>query len=110
VEAITYGKRSTLLEVAKNRIKDNPSKYIDKIYGEKEVGGTSWMYISGVSFEKLGFNRLPEEPTPRLAEKIQHSLFAYLWSPVALYGILAGIMWTSRGKGGRAEDHQGEKP
>ena len=107
VEAITFGKRSTLLKMAKKRIQDNPSKYIDAVYGENEVGGTSWMYITGVPFEKIGFNKLPTEPTPRLAEKIQHSLFAYLWSPVALYGILAGIMWASRGKADRVENNKG---
>jgi formate dehydrogenase iron-sulfur subunit len=96
VEAITFGKRSTLLEVAEKRIRENPAQYVDHIYGEKEVGGTSWMYITGEPFQKLGFINVPMEPTPRLAEKIQHSLFSYLWSPIALYGILAGIMWTSR--------------
>jgi formate dehydrogenase iron-sulfur subunit len=96
VEAITFGKRSTLLEVAGNRIRENPAQYVDHIYGEKEVGGTSWMYISGEPFQKLGFIDVPTDPTPRLAEKIQHSLFSYLWSPIALYGILAGIMWKSR--------------
>jgi Fe-S-cluster-containing dehydrogenase component len=96
VEAITFGKRSTLLDVAGKRIRENPAQYVDHIYGEKEVGGTSWMYISGEPFQKLGFIDVPMEPTPRLAEKIQHSLFSYLWSPIALYGILAGIMWTSR--------------
>ncbi len=34
---------------------DNPDQYIDHIYGEHEVGGTSWLYISGVPFEQLGF-------------------------------------------------------
>ena len=110
VEAITFGKRSTLLEVAQKRIRDNPAKYIDQIYGENEVGGTSWMYISGVPFEKLGFIDVPSEPTPRLAEKIQHSLFSYLWSPIALYGVLGGIMWSSRKKHGRSEnDAEGER-
>lgn len=72
VEAITFGKRSTLLEVAGKRIRENPAQYVDHIYGEKEVGGTSWMYISGEPFKKLGFIDVPMEPTPRLAEKIQH--------------------------------------
>ena len=105
VEAITFGRRDVLLKVAKERIKKNPAKYIDKIYGEKEVGGTSWMYISGVPFEKLGFISTPDHPTPKLAETIQHTLFSYLWSPLALFGILGGIMWTSNKKsnGGSGE-------
>ena len=110
VEAITFGKRSVLLTTAKKRIKDNPSKYVDRIYGEKEVGGTSWMYISGVPFEKIGFIDVPEEPTPKLAETIQHSLFSYLWSPIALYGILGGVMWASRNKREQNENDIGGNP
>ena len=98
VEAITFGRRDVLLKLAKDRIKENPAKYVDKIYGEQEVGGTSWMYITGVAFDKLGFIRTPDHPTPKLAETIQHTLFGYLWSPLALFGILSGIMWTSHKK------------
>jgi len=108
VEAITYGKRSTLLKLAKQRIKKNPAKYIDRIYGEHEVGGTSWMYISGVPFEKLGFIQLPDEPTPKLAETIQHTLFSYLWSPIVLFGLLGGIMWTSNKNGNVNGTEKGE--
>ena len=107
VEAITFGKRAILLKIAKKRIKENPGKYLDHIYGEHEVGGTCWMYISGVPFEKIGFNSLPTTPMPRLAETIQHSLFSYLWSPLALYGILGGIMWASRDRSDRVEEKGG---
>lgn len=55
VEAITFGKRSQLIEIARERIKKNPEKYIDHIYGEHEVGGIGWLYISSVPFEDLGF-------------------------------------------------------
>jgi len=55
VEAITFGKKSNLLKLAKLRIWNNPDKYIDRVYGEQEAGGTGWLYISNVPFEKLGF-------------------------------------------------------
>jgi Fe-S-cluster-containing dehydrogenase component len=102
VEAITFGRRSDLLKVAHARIKKNPGKYIDHVYGEKEVGGTSWMYLSAVPFERLGFVTLPDKPLPKLAETIQHSLFAYMWSPIVLFGLLGGVMWASKDKGDRA--------
>jgi Fe-S-cluster-containing dehydrogenase component len=108
-EAITFGRRKTLLEVARKRIRDNPVQYLDHIYGEREVGGTSWMYISGIAFGKLGFIDVPETPTPRLSEKIQHTLFAYLWSPILLYGLLGGIMWTSRKRGPHSEAEEGDR-
>jgi len=98
VEAITFGKRKTLLKVAKKRLKENPGKYVNHIYGEKEAGGTSWLYISPVPFKKIGFPDVPDTPLPKLPETIQHALFSYLWSPALLFGILGGIMFTLRKK------------
>lgn len=54
VEAISFGKRSDLIKLARERISKQPDRYVDHIYGENEVGGTSWLYISGVLFDKLG--------------------------------------------------------
>ena len=93
MEAITFGHRNQLLKMAQKRIHDDPGKYVHKIYGEKEVGGTSWMYISGEPFEKIGFQQLPVAPPPKLTETIQHSLFSFLWSPILLYSILGSLMW-----------------
>ena len=104
VEALTFGRRGGLLEQARKRIADNPGNYIDHIYGEKEAGGTSWMYLSGVPFEKLGFVDVPETPMPQLTESIQHSLFSHLWSPIVLFGMLSGVMWGFRNKGERPEN------
>jgi len=67
MEAMTFGKRSDLIRVARKRILEHPDKYTDHIYGENEVGGTSWLYISGVPFEKLGFaTDLGTKPYPEL--------------------------------------------
>jgi hypothetical protein len=37
------------------KIRDNPGRYVDHVYGEKEVGGTSWLYLSSVPFDRIGF-------------------------------------------------------
>lgn len=59
--AVTFGKRSDLLKLARQRIAQEPGKYIDHIYGETEAGGTGWMYISSVPFGDLGFpTNLPD--------------------------------------------------
>ncbi len=55
-EVLTFDHRRHLLKMAHERIRANPDRYIDHVYGETEVGGTSWMYISGVPFEDLGFD------------------------------------------------------
>ncbi len=57
------------------------------------MGGTSWLYISGEPFDKLGFQKLPEKPVGQLTESIQHGLFRYFWAPATLFGLLGGAMW-----------------
>ena len=54
-----------MLALAHQRIGDRPDKYVDHIYGEKELGGTSVLYLSSVPFEKLGFPTFGEKPFPR---------------------------------------------
>jgi Fe-S-cluster-containing dehydrogenase component len=54
-DALTFGRRSELLEIARQRIYTNPGQYVPHIYGEHEAGGTSWLYISPVPFDELGF-------------------------------------------------------
>lgn len=97
-EAITFGRRRSLLQLAKKRIHSNPGRYISHIYGEKEVGGSSWLYLSSVPFAKLGFLTLPQRPLPKLTETLQHSLFSYLWSPAVLFSVLAGVMFYNHKK------------
>lgn len=53
--ATKFGDRDALLREAAERMKADPSKYVDRIYGQQEVGGTSILYITSVPFEKLGF-------------------------------------------------------
>jgi formate dehydrogenase iron-sulfur subunit len=62
-EVMVFGKRKDLLKIGRKRILDNPGKYVDSIYGEKEVGGTAWMYLSSVPFDQVGFDTgLGEKP------------------------------------------------
>ena len=55
--ALLFGERKDNLAEAKSRIKANPKGYVKHIYGEKEAGGTSWMYLSDVPFKDLGFKQ-----------------------------------------------------
>ena len=54
VGAIAFGKRDELITLAREKIRREPDRYIDHIYGEHEVGGTDWLYVSGVPFEEIG--------------------------------------------------------
>ncbi len=87
VEAITFGKRSSLLKLAKTRIWGEPDKYIDHVYGEREAGGTGWLYISGVPFSKLDFPMdLGTNPFPEYTKDFLAMVNLTLVSWPAIFG------------------------
>ncbi|MEO0231407.1 MAG: 4Fe-4S dicluster domain-containing protein [candidate division WOR-3 bacterium] len=53
--ATLFGEREELVKVALERIKKEPDKYVNHVYGLKEFGGTSILFLAPVPFEKLGF-------------------------------------------------------
>jgi len=63
-DALRYGTRDEMLALAHKRITDRPDRYVDHVYGEKELGGTSVLYLSKVPFEKLGFPTYGDKPFP----------------------------------------------
>ena len=58
-EALTFGKRKELIKIGHQRIQTHPGRYVNHLYGEKELGGTHWMYLSSVPFEEVGFDPNP---------------------------------------------------
>jgi formate dehydrogenase iron-sulfur subunit len=65
MEATIYGDHDELLAEAIRRIHEDPDTYVQKVYGQREVGGTSVFYVSGVPFEELGFSTtLDTNPLP----------------------------------------------
>ncbi len=95
-EALIFGKRVDLVQIAKNRIKRKSDTYISHIYGENEVGGTAWMYIASKSFDKLKMPTLTASPAPGISESIQHGIFAYFVPPVTIYALLGLMMWITK--------------
>lgn len=105
-EALTFGKRHDLVELAHEKIRNNPEKYYDHVYGEHEVGGTSWLYISSQDFKSLHFPQLGTDPAPGATEPIQHAIFKFFVPPVALYALLGGIMWLGKDKEEEEEEEE----
>jgi hypothetical protein len=82
--ATLFGKKRDLLEIARTRIYTEPDKYVHKIYGEHEVGGTGWLFLMGAPEEKLGLrSNLGTTPYPELTSGF-------------LYGVpLVFVLWPS---------------
>jgi formate dehydrogenase iron-sulfur subunit len=94
--ATVAGDRDALLKEARARLAAEPGKYIRKIYGEHEVGGTSVLVLSSIPFSEMGFpDNLPSDPLPLLT-------FAVLSKIPPLVGVgaavLSGLWWLTRRK------------
>ena len=95
--AITYGKRADLLDIAHKRITANPNLYINKVYGETDLGGTQMLYLSHIEFEKLGFHFTDDNSAPHTQQTVQHGLYQGFVAPLALYAILGAVVFRNRG-------------
>jgi len=91
--ATKFGDRDELLLEAAQRIKAEPGKYVTRIYGEQDVGGTSMLYISPTPFEQLGFDsRLGKTAMPMLTM----SALSKVPNVLSVGGVLlAGIWWIT---------------
>ncbi|MCK6456340.1 MAG: 4Fe-4S dicluster domain-containing protein [Phycisphaerae bacterium] len=91
VEAITFGKRSELLALARRKIAAEPKRYVNHIFGEYEAGGTCWLYIAGRPFEELGFPaNVGTRPYPELTKGLLSAVpFIQVIWPAVLMGAYA---------------------
>lgn len=90
-QALLFGTREELLDLAHARIHANPTKYVQHVYGEKEIGGTTMLYLAATSFEVLGFRvDLPEISLPQLTWEAQTKVPAAFFG---MMGLLSGIAW-----------------
>ncbi len=105
-EALTFGTRGELIDLAHSRILTNPGRYVDHVYGESEIGGTSWMYLAGVDFSATELPKLDDKPIPHATEAIQHGVFKSFVPPLALYGLLGLVMHSMRERNTVEENHE----
>jgi formate dehydrogenase iron-sulfur subunit len=102
--ALTFGKRSDLLREAHKRIGDAPAQYVDHVYGEREVGGTSWLYLAGVPFDEIGFpTDVGETSYPSLTAPFLYSVPMVLTlAPTLLVGVAKALRHEDEPKNGES--------
>jgi formate dehydrogenase iron-sulfur subunit len=95
--ALIFGKRGDLIAQAEKRISDDPTRYVDHVYGKEDAGGTSVMYLSGVDFKNLGLEDLGTTPIPEISEGTANIVL-----PGILIGgpILLGLIRMTAKRGG----------
>ncbi len=84
-EALAFGSREEMLELAHSRIDADPARYLPHVWGETEFGGTAVLYISDVDLHALGFPG-PETPSiPSMTSALVHA------TPYFGSSVLAGV-------------------
>jgi len=111
-DCLRFGTREDMLKEARNRISARPEKYVDHIYGEKEAGGTSVLYLSSVPFDKLGFPDVATTSYPGLSRLALHAvppavlaLGAMLGGAYAFLKRRASAIAKEQAEESRADDH-----
>ncbi len=91
--ALIFGDRDKLLEkahaiIATSAATENmeATHYVNEVYGEKQAGGTRWLYISDVPFTELGFPAsVPKKSIPGIVQDYTK------WKPGVFLGAAAAF-------------------
>jgi len=88
-DALTFGTKKELMEIARERIYHHPDRYVHHIYGEFEAGGTDWLYLSAVPFNQIGFRTdLGVDTYPDYTREFLYAVpLVFLGMPPLLYGL-----------------------
>jgi len=90
-DALLFGDRDDLLAEAYRRIAREPGKYVDHVWGETEVGGTSVLYVADISLGFLGWSEeLGESALPHLTWA---SLKKVPWMVAGMGSLMGGVYW-----------------
>jgi Fe-S-cluster-containing dehydrogenase component len=107
--AVIFGKRTDLLAKAKDRVAASPDKYFEnRVYGEHEAGGTQVLYLSNVSFQKIGLPKLGTTSLGHYATKVTSVIYKWLSGPILVAGLL-GVVIKKNWNRHEAESMEQEK-
>ena len=97
VQARIFGPLDEIIGEAKKRVAEHPETYYAKIFGLREAGGTSVIYLAAKPFEQLGLRTgVPDHPLPQLTWAVMQKIPDYVFWGGTLLG---GIWWiTNRRK------------
>ena len=90
-EATIFGERDKLIAEGHRRIAENPDKYLNRVWGEHEFGGTSVLYVSDIDLGFLSYAGHPENKA--LPETTALAMKAVPFAFVGMGGVMYGINW-----------------
>jgi hypothetical protein len=69
--------------------------YVGHIYGEKEIGGTQVLHLSGIPFVLLNKPSIPDIAPASVAESLQEHIYQGMLAPIAFLGALGLVAWRN---------------
>lgn len=126
--AIIFGTREELLKEAQKRLKLTPgqtydyprlrvngddtyshpvAKYQQKIYGEKEGGGTQVLVLSAIPTENFGLPNLEEMATGKRTSHLQHTMYKKMIAPAVLFAGITACVLRNQSKARKEEQEHG---
>ena len=106
-DALLFGDRDRLLREAHGMIASGGGKYVDRVWGEHEFGGTSVLYISDVDLGVVGWPGPETESIPSLTEPL---IAKTPFIGLGVMGSLLGINWVIRRRMRLAGETGGGEP
>ncbi len=101
-ETMYFDDYDKVVAEAEKRVAKQPDKYVSHIYGQNEAGGTNWIYISDIPFNKLGFNTaVPDYALPDFTWNVLSSIPGKVIGIAAFLSVVAYL----RTRGVREEDN-----
>jgi len=100
--ATIFGTREELRKEAQRRIDADPDRYVNHIYGETEVGGTSVLYISDIPLDFLAAK--PDLDTQPLPELTWAALSKVPPMVIGMAGLMTGFWWITGRRNKLAEE------
>jgi formate dehydrogenase iron-sulfur subunit len=90
-KATIFGDRDELLAEARRRIAEKPGLYVNRVWGEHDLGGTSVLYISNVDLAFLAAGSAAgAAPLPETTSLAMHAV-PFVFTGVV--GAMAGLSW-----------------
>jgi formate dehydrogenase iron-sulfur subunit len=90
-EALSFGMRTGMLGVARERLAREPGRYLPHVWGEREWGGTSVLYLSDVDLDAIGLSRDATRSVPSITDPVIHA------TPHVALGVataMAALSWV----------------
>ena len=104
-QATIFGDRNKLIAEAHRRIKEHPGKYIDRVWGEHEFGGSSVLYISDIDLSFLAYgSKTSTTPLPKTTDLAMKSVpYAF----AGMGGVMVALNWIVHRRIELGKNHEG---